>query len=261
MLNEACRVARGNVLVFADDDCVFMEGWLENLKEVMNREPDIGLVGGQDELVSVNSAFGLALDHVLQSFIGTGGMRKGSGVRTGTYYPKLWNMAIPKDIADMVAFENEDGQVCVFDESLQVQEDVELARRITREGKRIVCAPEVRIGHKRDTTFGLFVKRNIQKGQTSRQLGTHRLSHSVLMLFSLLVIFSLFTSFYSPLMRSVFFVVGGGYAVILLGASIIGYWRTKRIAVSLMIPVVLIVLHFGRGLGYCIPQYDKKSHI
>jgi hypothetical protein len=43
---------------------------------VIAREPGVGIIGGMDEIETDGSAFDLALDHVLQSFLGSGGLRR-----------------------------------------------------------------------------------------------------------------------------------------------------------------------------------------
>jgi cellulose synthase/poly-beta-1,6-N-acetylglucosamine synthase-like glycosyltransferase len=261
MLNAACRAAKGKVLVFTDDDCVLREGWLKSLHEVILREPELGIVGGQDELESSNSAFALALNYVLQSFIGTGGIRRGSGLRTGTYYPKLWNMALPREVAFQVALHTEEGHTQIFNESLEVQEDVELAKRIAQAGKHTVFAPEVLVGHQRDTTFWRFTRRNFEKARTSRSLGTHRLSHSALAAFAIGVLTLFFASFFSSPLRSLFLTVLAVYGFLLLVVSIGGYFHTKRLRVCAMIPVIIVSLYFARGIGYLFPLHHQEPEV
>ena len=261
MLNVACRAARGKTLAFADDDCVFRERWLKDLQEVFIRDPELGIVGGQDELESNGSAFALALNYVLQSFVGTGGLRRGSSLRAGTYYPKLWNMALRREVAFQVAFSIDGGHVQVFDESLEVHEDVELGQRIALAGKRITLVPEVRVGHKRDTTFWCFARGNFEKARTSRSLGIHRLAHLVLATFALGVLILFFMSFFSTLLKGVLFTVLGVYGLLLLVVSIGGCLHTKRLRVSVMIPAILVSLHVARGIGYLFPLHRKTKSV
>jgi len=257
-LNEACRLAQGCVLVFTDDDCIFQKEWLEKLNEVFEHESDIGIVGGEDILESKESTFDLALDSVLNSFIGTGGLRSGNGIRTGKYYPKLWNMAVPREVALKVAIATKQGLTCIFDESLDVHEDVDLADRIEQSGKRIVFAPEVRVRHFRDTTYRAFVKRNFNMARTSRALRIHSLPHVALSVFvlitSLLAIFSIFIS----TLRFIFLILVGIYILLLQSSAVQGFMRTKNLCVFAIIPGLLASLHFSRGLGYLFPWRDRN---
>jgi len=253
LLNAAYAVARGQVLVFADDDCIFRKDWLKKLSTAIERDPDTGIIGGRDTLERNESAFGLALDNVLTSFIGTGGLRRGVGLRTGKYYPKLWNMAVPREVATSVALKSERGSCNLFDESLGAHEDVELASRIEKSGKRILYAAEVSVGHSRDTTFCSFFVRNFVMGRASRRLGVHRLPHVALGAFWVtipaLVIGSLFLS---PL-RVTFLFLAGIYGAALAAHAVGGFWRTRNFKVLVMIPALLVSLHFTRGIGYLLP--------
>jgi hypothetical protein len=53
----------------------------------------------------------------------------------------------------------------VFNESFDVNEDVELAERIARTGKEAAYAPQVRVRHPRDTTLFSFLRRNFGMAQ------------------------------------------------------------------------------------------------
>ena len=56
-------------------------------------------------------------------------------------------MAILREVALSVAIKSLDGSSQVFNETLDVHEDVELIDRIEKTGKRIVYAPDVIVMH------------------------------------------------------------------------------------------------------------------
>jgi cellulose synthase/poly-beta-1,6-N-acetylglucosamine synthase-like glycosyltransferase len=252
-LNAACAVAQGTVLVFADDDCRFLPDWIQKLRKVLQQEPNVGIVGGVDELDHEGSAFDLALDWVLNSFLGTGGLRRGEGFSLDRYYPKLWNMAVPREVAFNVASQKEEGRPQIFNESLVVHEDVDLAKRIEYMDKRIVYAPEVRIKHRRDTTFASFIRRNFSMARTCRTLGVHRLPQVLLTIFALCVVTLAISSLVFQPSRVVFLASMGVYLVPLLATAVAGYRHTKRVPVLVLIPLLLTALHIARGLGYLFP--------
>lgn len=77
-LNAACAVARGRVLVFADDDCIFISDWLDEIRKVLQCEPNIGAIGGSDELEHNGSAFscsGLDFEFPLSHWPSSSGRR------------------------------------------------------------------------------------------------------------------------------------------------------------------------------------------
>jgi len=253
MLNAACREAKGCVLAFAADDCFFRGTWLRSLHDLFSAEPDLGIVGGPDDLEPSRSTFALAVNYALQSFFGTGGMRRGNRLRAGAYYPKLWNMAVSRQVAFEVALQNPDGQSMVFDESLGVHEDVEFARRVAKTGRQILFSPDVKVGYKRDRTLGLFLRGNFQKARASRTLGVHRSSHLVLTTFVLCFLSLGAASLFSPLGKHLFVTLSGIYCVMLTAAGVGGFFYTKRAKASILIPAILVSLHFARGIGYLFP--------
>jgi GT2 family glycosyltransferase len=259
-LNTACSVSRGHILVFADDDCVFLPDWLRRLSGVLEHESDIGIIGGKDELEHNGSPYDLALDFVLNSFLGTGGLR-GTRPSVGRYYPKLWNMAIPREVAFNVALKSKEGLTQIFNESIIAHEDVDLANRIEKSGKRVVFAPEVRIRHCRDTNFFSFVRRNVIMACTCRALGIHRLPHMSLAIFALgTPALALASVFLHPL-RIVLLILLGMYAAILIAGAIGGFRRTGDPRMLAIIPGLMVSLHLARGLGYLLPLRDKSTEV
>ncbi len=252
-LNAGCAAARGRCLAFADDDCIFERDWLQQIDHILSHQQNVGVIGGRDVLVSNNSSFSLALDYVLNSFLGTGGLRNRLEPQFGRYYPRLWNMAIPYNVAMDAALKDNLETPQIFNESLIVHEDVDIVTRIEHLGKRIVFAPELRLGHSRDTTFASFFKRNFAMARTSRLLGVHRLPHAALAAF-FVVTFSLALGsfFWSTLCIVPASLVGIYFSVLLIG-SLAGLRKTKNLRVFALIPILLTSLHVARGLGYLFP--------
>ncbi len=259
MLNAACNVARGRVLVFADDDCVFLPDWLNRIEAALRQHTDIeiGILGGSDTHERDARPFNLALDYVFNSFIGTGGLRRGRGARVGKYYPKLWNMAVPRDIASQVALDASEGSPKIFDETLSVHEDVDLAERIEMKGRKIVFAPEVMVMHSRDTTLGSFIRRSFRMARIARSLGVHRLPHMLLMIFAVgLCALPLLSAVYQP-MKMLLWIVLGAYLTVLLISAAGGLKQTGKLSVFAFVPLLLMSLHFARGFGFMFPWSRK----
>jgi GT2 family glycosyltransferase len=250
-LNAACAAARGTWLAFADDDCIVRPDWFKTLAAVIAREPGAGIIGGMDELETDGSAFDLALEHVLHSFLGSGGLRRGNGVRAGRYYPRLWNMALPRDVIVSMLPR-------VFDETLCVHEDVELAERIRRMGRRIVFAPELRIGHRRDTTFRSFVSRSFRMAVVAGRFGLHRWAHSVLAAAALGAPVLVAVSLVQPTARPVLVAGLAVYAAMILGVSVQGALGRHSLRVLVIVPALLVCCHFARGLGYLRGILDPR---
>jgi glycosyltransferase involved in cell wall biosynthesis len=258
-LNAACAVARGRVLVFADDDCIFLPDWLNEIHQALQREPNIGAIGGTDQLEHNGSAFALALDWILSSPLVTGHLRQSTKPGIVKYYPKLYNMAVPHSVALDVALGGKEGIPRVFDTRLLVHEDVELANRIEQTGKQLVFAPKVCVGHYRNTAFRSFVMRNFNLARTSRRLGVHRLPHMLLAIFFLgMVAVAICSVFFRPL-RSVLLIYIAIYVVSVLISAISALKRTKRVSMLALVPLLLASLHLTRALGYLFPRRKWDS--
>ncbi|MHC4481718.1 MAG: glycosyltransferase, partial [Planctomycetota bacterium] len=238
-LNAACHVARGRVLAFADDDCVLPAEWLRKLSEAFEAESDLGALGGADEFDGEAPRLGAAIDWVLNSFVGTGGCRGPQRLRAGKYYPRLWNMAVPRAVAESVRLAPQEGAPGLFDESLDVHEDVELAERIERSGRRVAFAPEVRVRHSRDTTFWLFLRRNLAMARAARRLGVHRLAHGVLAAGLLgAVALGVGSVLWGPL-RPAFYVCAATYAALLAVSGVRACRAAGRLSALLLVPALL----------------------
>jgi L-malate glycosyltransferase len=257
-LNAACAATRGSVWVFADDDCVFPKEWLLNVERSLRDHPGAAVIGGADILAPGHNAFDLALDEVLNSFAGTGGIRSGHAVRAGRYYPRLWNMTVRAAAAKRVAL---DGPFYkwIFDPSITVHEDVELVQRMIAQGNHVVYAPAVLVGHSRDTNFTSFFMRNLGMAQICRRLGIHRTAHLALAAFVTGIPLLGFLSAIAPFLGGILGWAAGAYGVVICLAGIKGAATRKRKVLVLLVPALLMALHIARGAGYLLPPRTKAD--
>jgi len=260
-LNSACTLAKGRFLFFVDDDCILLPNCLKNLGKVIKEKNDIGVIGGSDELEASDSVFELALDCILNSFMGTGGLRKNAGVKVGKYYPKLWNMTVSKDVIANMSLDKKNGRLQVFRESLTVYEDVDLIRRIEKTSKKIIYAPEVAVKHSRNTNFFSFVKRNIKSVHTAKALGIYFYPQMILGLFVLWLMIGGILSFYLNSIRFLFLSSSAIYILLMFFIAIRGGLKHRRFQVVLYVPLLLFSLHFSRGFAYLIlwPTQEREK--
>ena len=254
LLNQACNAARGRILAFADDDCLFHSDWLTAIEGAFSSSCGAGIAGGQDEPAQDSSIFHLALNSVFNSFLATGGLRRGTGARVGQYYPKLWNMAVPRDVAFDVAIRSKDNGLLVFDESIRVHEDVELAERIARSGRHIVYEPRMRIGHERDTTYLSFARRNFKMAQVCRTHGIHTVPHICLSCLAIsFPLTALSAALAPPPFQGKVILPLCLYLIVLSISAFQGFRQTRCSRVSVLIPLLVLTLHITRGLGFLWP--------
>ena len=249
ILNAACASANGSVWVFADDDCVFLSDWLINIERSLLEHSDAFVLGGSDILAAGASGFDIALDVVLNSWMGTGWTRSDRRMKCGNYYPKLWNMTVIAAAAKKVALDGSDG-VLIFDPALSVHEDVELAERIKKRGGKVAYAPYVRVKHSRDTTYASFVKRNMAMARICRQLGIHCAPHLALATaVSGVPVLGVASLILSPLKIAFIFALGL-YLLAALMTGIKAAVEKKRAILVMLVPALIVSMHFARAVGY-----------
>ncbi len=246
VLNAACAAARGQYWVFSDDDCVFPSDWLLKIEQALTDFPDASVLGGSDVLAMGAGNFDLALDVVLNSWIGTGGTRANRSFKAGRYYPKLWNMIVSADVAKRVVTD----RGCIFDPSLAVHEDVDFIDRIEAQNGKVVYVPSVRVEHSRETNFKSFFFRNMNMAVVCRQANIHRMSHLAMAIFFAGVALLGIAAFFSPRITPVLLFIAGSYLVAVVGTAIYGAWAKKNLAVLIMVPALLFSLHLARTFGY-----------
>jgi GT2 family glycosyltransferase len=247
LLNSAVAASSGEDLAFTDDDCILPASWLKDWHAALEGHQDIGLAGGSDHLAAPEKSLDLALDCVINSFLG-GGTRNDKGA--GAYYPRLWNMAMKRSVALSVALPARSGCPQVFNESLPVHEDVELSERVRIAGLTLAYVPNVRVEHYRDTTLKSFLRRNFLMARTCRQFGIHRLPHTMLSagMLSLCAFAALSLLNHDWLIVPVACLAL--YVCILAATALNAFFKSGRISMLPLVPFLLAGVHVARASGY-----------
>ncbi|MDI6742844.1 MAG: glycosyltransferase [Smithella sp.] len=249
ILNAACAKARGDVWVFSDDDCIFPSDWLVKVEKSILDNQGVSVLGGTDFLASGASGLDVALDIVLNSWMGNGGIRYDKRLKAGAYYPKLWNMTVMADVARSAALGHPDSPQRIFDPSLFVHEDVDLTERMKARGGKVVYAPDACVLHRRDTTFVDFFKRNMEMARVCRQKGIHRFPHlflaAALVGFPALIALSLVVPAFKIL-----FIIYGIYIAAVAVTAIRGAVLKRRAVLIMLIPGLIVAMHIARVVGY-----------
>ena len=252
LLNAACREARGRYWIFTDDDCLFFPDWLNQYAAAFDQDPSAGMIGGPDVLEEGASGFDRALDYVLHSPLVTGRFSLPGSLNLVKYYPKLFNMGVSRRAAAGVARAGDNGSLGVFDESLRVHEEVDLAKRIESSGLGLVFSPMIRVKHFRNTNWLDFLKRNFQLGRTCGILKVHRLPQTLLSLLLLGLVASPAAALAFGALGGTVFVIPGAYLLVLAASAAHGSLRTGSPGALTRIPGLMAGLHLSRGLGYIL---------
>ncbi len=257
MLNAAWRTARGRVLAFTDDDACAPPEWPAGLLAALDGGA-AGVVGGPDEHPGGGRAFDAALSWVLQSLIARSGLRGRPRSGGSEYYPRLWNMALPADVAQEVAIRADGAPVRLFNESLDVHEDVELCARVKASGRRIGYAPDAPVLHRRDTTFGSLLGRNFEMARASRRLGVQRAAQGAVSGSLLAGLALAAAAVFWPPARWALAVCAAAYILVILACATAAAAATRRPAAAFWVIPMLAGLHVARGAGYLLPAREGK---
>lgn len=243
--NRALAIARGRFIVFADDDCRFLAGWLDRLLAPL-RTGRAEIAGGPDVPPVTGSLIDQCIGFLLTSFIGTGGLRTGGRMRVAPYYPKCCNMALTRDVFDRVG---------TFDESLFPGEEVELGHRAEAAGCRIVYVAEAVVIHERLLNVSRLLSKIYCIGEKRAELvpwlrDLRQFGHMLPFLALCAIALGAGAAWIWPQLRLPFFAIAALYGVALLlggvlAASRIGEWRA-----ALVVPPLLCAHHAAHALGF-----------
>ena len=243
--NRGYHTAKGEVIVFVDDDCLFEPGWLLHLVSGL-MQPQVGAVGGPDRELGQASFLARCIDWTVTSFVGTGNVRGGRRFRVARYYPRSFNMAARRQALDKVGG---------FDLTLPYGEDIDLSYRIRKAGYALACVPAAAVWHHRRASLPSFMRQIFIRGATRMELvRRHRglLEPAYLVPAAIVVLIPLLLglSWSSQLPWTVTGVLAGAY-----GAGLC--WEGSRAARALklwragvLVGILLLLQHLAYGAGF-----------
>jgi len=135
--NLGAKSASGDIFLFVDDDCLPAKNWIAaNLKALEDK--DVGAVSGR--LLGLSGCYFARVLDLSGFWMQQNNIKKDAQ----TLYSAT--LGIRKDIFN---------EVGGFDESMDIAEDVDLARRLIQRGFRCLYAPDIVVyhDHKRDTFY------------------------------------------------------------------------------------------------------------
>ena len=144
--NYGAERASGEYLIILDSDCVIPEGYLDAVKEELQREP-ADAFGGPDCAHESFSDVQKAINYAMTSFFTTGGIRGGKK-KLDKFYPRSFNMGIRADVYKSLGGFSK----------MRFGEDIDFSIRIFKGGYKCRLFPAAWVWHKRRTDFGKFFK-------------------------------------------------------------------------------------------------------
>ncbi len=235
--NFGCEKASGTYVIFLDSDCVLPEGYVQIVRETLERSYTDAF-GGPDRAHKNFTEFQKAINFSMTSFLTTGGIR-GGNEKMGKFHPRSFNMGFSMEV-----FEATGGF-----STMRFGEDVDLSIRILEKGFSTQLIREAFVYHKRRTNLRQFFKQVYNSGIARinlqlRHPGSLKIVHLAPALFTLgvilLVLLSFLVSWYfaTPLLLHIL--------LLFLSATI----RNRSISIGLLAVVTSYTQLLAYGWGF-----------
>ena len=250
--NVGVREASRNYLAFLDDDCIPPPGWLTAFKSSF-AEWTAGVAGGPDRAPPKASAFEKSLEYVLNSFIGTLGVRNGKSL-VSAYYPRTWNMAARKEAIRFAGG---------FNESAPDAPEVAMIARLAKIGYKARFEPNAWVWHHRHTDLFRFVFRDFRlgavRGRGTSPPGLSRVYAGGLALILASAAIAIKTG---GIMLGERMLTSAAelYAVLLVVTGLHAGVRMRSPVTAVSVPVMLGLHHAAHIAGYVSGRLTRRVH-
>ena len=246
-VNRGFECAKGELLAYADADCIVDENWLQNSLKYFEEYPQVAGLTGPIHLPSQQSAFAEAVAFLFSLAVTLG---KSSHKETQQTVEVVKDFPTCNAIYRKAAL----NAVMPLAENLLGGADIELNYLLRQQGFLLLSTPDVKVWHyKRDTPRGFF--RQMYRYAIMRlQLGKRW--HSLLDVTHIAVGLSvpLSIAWFSLCLwinlNLVLFFLG----LIMVGLLLIcpfAFLKTKSFSATLCVPLVIVLAVTGWSIGFC----------
>jgi len=239
--NVAICEAKGESIAFLEDGCIPSRDWL-TVYEYAFDEWTAGVAGGPDRSLKNAGVWERSLDYVLNSFIGTLGVRSGHPF-LGRYYPRPWNMAARRQALRLAGG---------FNESAPESPEVTMISRLIRLAFKPVFAPNAVVSRRRETGILAFAERGFrlgaERGRGIAPPGLGKVYAAIVVFLALLGVAAIRTGgvFSSPLVLA----ACGGYALMLGVTGVHAAFRARTPVAIVTAPPLMFAHHASHIAGY-----------
>lgn len=242
--NYAIRETDAEVLLFLDDDCITRPDWVSALmKPLLDGSADIA--GGTDYAPPDDPFLAQCEDVAFSSWVGSGGVRGGSGPALTGFCPMTCNMAMRRD--KMIT-------VGSFDETMKAVEDTDFVYKAREQGLRVVFVPEATVQHRRRASIRSICFHNYIRGYgrtflLKRYPAQRQYAFLIPAVGLVLGVMLLVAAVFWPWIWLLLAAGVGGYGLLLVFAGLQGVRRAGKVAAFVLVPFLILLHHLWYGLG------------
>jgi GT2 family glycosyltransferase len=243
--NPLIERARGELLLFLDDDVTAPPELLRRLVDTAARHPEASVFGGPNDTPPNSSRFQAVQGAVLSSLVGSGPVSRRYGARQAGFADERWftlcNLAVRRRV--MLPFVDE--LVCA--------EENDLLATLRRRGEPMRYEPSLRVFHARRVSPRSFARQMFKYGRGRGQLLARRpttiraayLAPVALLLYLVAVPVSIVVGASAVLVLSPLAL----YAGLTIATALRVGWMLRRPAGAVVAPALILALHICYGAG------------
>lgn len=264
--NKGAKKARGEYIVFLDDDAIINPDYLEKISYFIKKHPEIDVVGGPQLTPHDDERFAKISGYAL-------GGKFGAYKVSGRYSAgkEILNVDETALTSANLVCKRKVLEVVQFDPNLFPGEDPKFIADIKKYGFRVGYSPEIIIYHRRRPTIGSFLKQFFRYGlvRPAKESFVETLKKPFFFIpsvFSIYLVALIISVIINPgiITGSIFgfwgFVPFFAYIVLALVFSAIDSFRNKDFRAFFVLPAIYLMIHLSYGIGM-IGGYLKKLKV
>ena len=251
--NLGIKHAHGDILVFVDSDCIAPRGWLYNLISVFDN-PKVGAAGGPELAPAADCLLSKCQTHVMTAFLTTGGLRGRKGKKLGFYYPRGFNVAVRKHVAEAVGG---------FTRRFQ-GEDILFGLKVKQMGYILKYVPDAAMYHRRRATLSEYFRQLYRMGKTRVEMAfLHKsLLEPIYTLPGIALLFAIILVFGAIISETLFKIFGGSMIIASLFLTVLGIdsaIRLKTLQAFGIVPFLFMIQQTAYGLGTIVAALRRQA--
>lgn len=251
--NLGIKHANGDILVFVDSDCIAPRGWLYNLISVFTN-PQIGAAGGPELAPTNDRLFWKCQTYVMTALLTTGGLRGRKGKKLGVYYPRGFNIAVRKHVADAVG-----GFTKRFH-----GEDILFGLKVKQMGYILKYVPDAAMYHRRRSTLSGYFRQLYRMGKTRVEMAFlyKSLLEPIYTLPAIVLLFAIILVCGALFSQNLFKIASGFIIIALLFLTLIGIdsaTRLKTVKAFAIVPFLFMIQQTAYGLGTIVAALRRQA--